>query len=107
MEMFRHESAIHLVKTNIEEGERERERCSFERSRDCQPEIYCHIYFRNVHRRVTIFLSNAIADRSLQVTIEFSLFSPISLSLSLDSNKRSEREVFDREYLGQLCTLTG
>lgn len=23
MEMFRHESAIHLVKTNIEEGERE------------------------------------------------------------------------------------
>lgn len=78
MEMFRHESAIHLVKTNIEEEYRD-VRSSIG-ARLAAGNLLSYLFPERSSARYNFPIER---DSRIEVTIEFSVpLSPISLSLS-------------------------
>lgn len=88
MEMFRHESAIHLVKTNIEQEYRDVR--SSVGARLAAGNLLSYLFPERSSARYNFPIER---DSRIEVTIEFSVFSPISLSLSTrGSNKRSREK---------------
>ena len=76
MEMFRHESAIHLVKTNIEQEYRDVR--SSVGARLAAGNLLSYLFPERSSARYNFPIER---DSRIEVTIEFAVFSPISLSL--------------------------